>query len=144
MLFWQFSDVTKYIRVYGKMPDRYYDLLLFSNPGNKVLILVTSRGQICPIVFNFSKTLSLLLQKERYTKIFVENFPIDPDKNGNVRKLLNNILIYGCSPMQGNISNFYPFHVHVFFLSKTVSKNLSTLVNRAPHNKCFKKSILCL
>ena len=55
---------------------------------------------------------------------------------GNVGKLLNNILIYGCSPIQGNISNFTPFMC--MFMSKIVSKNLSTLVNRAPLNKCKK------
>ena len=62
--------------------------------------------------------------------MLVQHFPINPDTN--VEKLLNNILPYGCSQIKGNISIFY----------KTVSKNLSTLVNRAPINKC-KKKVFC-
>ena len=68
--------------------------------------------------------------------MLVQHFPINPDTYGNVGKSLNNILIYGCSPIQGNIFNFTPFMF--MFLSKTVSNNLS-LVNRAPLNKCKKK-----
>ena len=48
MLFWQFSHIIIYIRVHGKMPDQQFKVWLFSNPGEKVLILVESRGQICP------------------------------------------------------------------------------------------------
>ena len=56
-----------------------------------------------------------------------------------LEKKLNNILIYGCSPIQGKISNFTLFMC--MFLSKTVSKNLSKLVNRAPINKCKKEEV---
>ena len=35
----------------------------------------------------------------------VQHFPINPDTYANVGKLLNNTLIYGCSPIQGDISN---------------------------------------
>ena len=73
--FWQFSDITKYIRVYGKMPGQYYNVLLFSNPGDKVLILVTSRGRIGPIVFKFLKTLSPLLKKSDTLKCWFNIFP---------------------------------------------------------------------
>ena len=47
MLVWQFSNIIIYIRVPGKMPDQHFKVSLFSNPGEKVLILVKSRGQIC-------------------------------------------------------------------------------------------------
>ena len=46
MLVWQFSNINIYIRVHGKMPDQHFKVLLFSNPGEKVLIIVKSRGQI--------------------------------------------------------------------------------------------------
>ena len=73
--------------------------------------------------FQFFKDFVPIIKEERYTEMLVQHFPINPDTHGNIVKLLNNILNYGCSPIQGNISNFYPFHAHVFFLSKTVSKN---------------------
>ena len=77
--------------------------------------------------------------------MLVQHFPINPDTHGNVGKLFNNILNYGCSPIQGNISNFYPSHAYVFFLlSKTVCKNLSTLVNTAPLNICKKRKVFCI
>ena len=38
------------IRVVGKMPKKHFNALSFSNPGDNVMILVESRGQICPIV----------------------------------------------------------------------------------------------
>ena len=50
MLVWQFSNIIMYIRVHEKMPDQNFKVLLFSNPGEKVLILVKSRGQICPLL----------------------------------------------------------------------------------------------
>ena len=55
-----------------------------------------------------------IIEEEQYTEMLVQHFPINPDTYGNVRKLVNNILVYGYSPIQGNISNCYPFHVHVF------------------------------
>ena len=47
-----FSYVTPYIRVFGKMPEQHYNVPLFSNPGDMVLILVESRGLISPVVFH--------------------------------------------------------------------------------------------
>jgi hypothetical protein len=99
MLFWQFSDITKYIRVYGKMLDQYYNVLLFSNPGDKVLILVTSRGQIYPIVFNFLKTLSPLLKKSDTLKCWFNIFPSTLIYVVMLGKKFDTILIYGCSPI---------------------------------------------
>ena len=75
--------------------------------------MFTSRGQVYPIVFHFWDLVPMI-EQQRYTEMLVQHFPINPDTYGNVGKLLNNILIYGCSPIQGNISNCYPFHVHVF------------------------------
>ena len=44
------------------MLDQSFNALVLSNPGEKVLILVESPGQICPIVFHLFKTLSLGLE----------------------------------------------------------------------------------
>ena len=51
-------NIKAYIRVVGKMPKQHFNAILFSNPGDKVLILVESRGQICPIVFTLLRILS--------------------------------------------------------------------------------------
>ena len=51
MLFRQFSNLTTYVSVFGKLLYQHFNLSLFSNPGVKVLILVESMVQICPLVF---------------------------------------------------------------------------------------------
>ena len=48
MLFWQFSNKIIYVKIVGKIPDHHLNVWLFSNPGDKVQILVESTGQICP------------------------------------------------------------------------------------------------
>ena len=57
-LFWQFSNITKYVKSVGKIPDQHLSVWLFSNPGDKVQILVESTGQICPVVLHLFLTLS--------------------------------------------------------------------------------------
>ena len=37
MFFWQFSNINLYVKIVGKMPDQHLIVLLFSNPGDKVL-----------------------------------------------------------------------------------------------------------
>ena len=73
------------------MLDQYYNVLLFCNPWDKVLILVTSRGQICLIVFHFFKDFVPIIEEEGYTGLFVQHFLINPDTFGNGGKSLNNI-----------------------------------------------------
>ena len=75
MLFLQFSNITIYIRVHGKMPQQHFKLLLFSNPGYNFLVLVESRGQICPVVSHLFKTLSLGLEKNNTLKCWSSIFP---------------------------------------------------------------------
>ena len=53
MLLQQFSNINAYIRVVGKMPKQHFNALFFSNPGDKVLILVERKRHICPIVLTF-------------------------------------------------------------------------------------------
>jgi hypothetical protein len=49
MLFWQFSNIIIYVKIVGEIPDQYLGVWLFSNPGDKVQILVESTGQIFPV-----------------------------------------------------------------------------------------------
>ena len=58
MLFWQFSNVIICVKIVGKIPDQHLSVWLFSNPGDKVQILVKSMGQICPVVLHLFWTLS--------------------------------------------------------------------------------------
>ena len=53
MLFWQFSNRIIYVKIVGKIPDQHLSVWSFSNPGDKVQILVQSTGQICPVVLLF-------------------------------------------------------------------------------------------
>ena len=87
-------------------------------------------------------------EHQRYTKMLVQNFSIDPDMYGNIRKMLkttfkfmvalqskghlSNSCLKLMKPWSQNGSN--PFN----FLCKFVSKNLSTLVRKAPLNECTK------
>ena len=53
MFLQKYSNINACISVVGKMPKQHFIALFFSNPGDKFLIVVESRGQICPIVFTF-------------------------------------------------------------------------------------------
>ena len=44
MLFWQFSNTIIDVQIVGKIPDHYLNVWLFSNPRDKVQILVESKG----------------------------------------------------------------------------------------------------
>ena len=48
--FKEFSRDNKYVRVPGKLPETHSKDLMFSNPGDKVLKCVKTRGQICPVI----------------------------------------------------------------------------------------------
>ena len=85
--FWIFSNIFIYIRVYGKIPHQHFKGLLFSNPGDKVLILDESRGQICPKVVHLFMTLSPGLKKNNSLKCWSNIFPWSPDIHGHVGKI---------------------------------------------------------
>ena len=46
----EFSRNDKYVRVPGKLSETHSKVLMFSNPGDKVLKSVKTRGQICPVI----------------------------------------------------------------------------------------------
>ena len=74
ILFSQFSNIPTYIRVLEKLSDQHFNLLFFSNPRDKVMILVESRGKICPVVFLLLRTLSPGLKINITLKCWSNNF----------------------------------------------------------------------
>ena len=48
--FQEFSRNDKYVRVPGKLSETHSKVPMFSNPGDKVLKCVKTRGQICPVI----------------------------------------------------------------------------------------------
>ena len=48
--FQEFSRNDKYVRVPGKLSEIHSKVPMFSNPGDKVLKCVKTRGQICPVI----------------------------------------------------------------------------------------------
>ena len=74
MLIWQFSNLITYFRVVGKLLDWYFNVLLFSNAREKVLILVETRGKICLIVLLLYRTFSPGLTNNHTLKFWSDNF----------------------------------------------------------------------
>ena len=75
MLFQKNSYLTTYVKVVRKVLDQHFNKLLFSNPGEKFLILVESRGQICPVFFLLFRTFSHGLENNDTEKVWSDNFP---------------------------------------------------------------------
>ena len=78
---------------------------LFSNPGDKVQILVKSMGQICPIVLYLFWTLSPRFENNHTLKCWSGIFPTILTYMIMLENCQNNISVYGCSPIQG--TKFY-------------------------------------
>ena len=97
MLVWQFSNIITYIRNVGKLQDQHFSVSLFSNPGGNILILVESRGQICPVVFHFFLDLSSWIGEQQYTKVLLWQFSSIPVIYDYVGKMLEqhfNVLLF--------------------------------------------------
>ena len=45
------SRNNAYVSIHGKLSEKYLNVLLFSNPGDKVIILVKTMGQLCHLFF---------------------------------------------------------------------------------------------
>jgi hypothetical protein len=106
MLFRQFSNLTIYVKVVGKLLDQPFDVLLFSNTREKFLILVESRGQICPIVFLLFRTISPGLENNDTLICRSDNFTTTLTFVVKLENCQNNISMYNCSPIQSEGSNF--------------------------------------
>ena len=96
-----------YVRVVGKLADQQFNVSLFSNTGEKVLILFESRGQICPIVFLLFKTYSPGLENNDTLQCWSHNFPTTLKYVVRSETCLNNISIYGGSPIKGKDYNAF-------------------------------------
>ena len=92
-------------RVYGKLLGPFFKLLLFSNPGDKVLILVESREQICPIVVHLFRTFSPGLEKNNTLKCWSGIFPLTLYYMVMLENCRNTISVHSFSPIQG--TNFF-------------------------------------
>ena len=105
MLFRQFSNIIIYVKIFGKIPDQHLNVWLFSNPGDKVQILVESTGQICPVVLHLFWTLSPGFENNQTFKCWSGIFPTILTYMIMLENSQNNISVYGCSPIQG--TTFY-------------------------------------
>ena len=105
IFFWQFSNIIIYVKIVGKIRDQHLSVWLFSNPGDKVQILVESMGQICPIVLHLFWTLSPGFANNHTFKFWSCIFPTILTNMTMFENCQNNISVYGCSPIQG--TKFY-------------------------------------
>ena len=101
MLFWQFSNIFIYVKIVGKIPYQHLSVWLFSNPGDKVQILVEITGQICPVVLHLFWTLSPGFENDHTFKCWSSIFPTILTYMNMLENCQNNISVYGCSPIQG-------------------------------------------
>ena len=104
-MFCQFSNIIIYVNIVGKIPDQHLSVWLFSNPGDKVQILVESTGQICPVVLHLFWTLSPIFENNHTFKCWSGIFPTILTYMIMLENCQNNISVYGCSPIQG--TTFY-------------------------------------
>ena len=101
ILFWQFFNINIYVQVVGKIPDQHLSVWLFSNPGDKVHILVESMGQICPVVLHIFCTLSPGFENHYKFKCWSGIFPRILTYIIMLENCQNKISLFGCSPIQG-------------------------------------------
>ena len=69
-----------------KFQKQHFKSLFFSNPGDKVMILVKSRGYICPILFTLFRILTPGLENTNTLKCLKLNFSNYLDMNICVEK----------------------------------------------------------
>ena len=88
-----------------KLPDQNLNVWFFSNPGDKVNILVKSTGQICPIVLPLFWTFSPVFVINHTFKRWSGIFPTIWTYMNMLENCLNKHSVYGCSLIQG--TKFY-------------------------------------
>ena len=101
LLFRKFSNITLYVSCVAKMSKLLFTKLLFSNPGDKVLILVESTGQIYPINFLHFRTLYPVLENNDLVKSSFENFATQLTYSVMLENYWNYNPMYRFSPIQG-------------------------------------------
>ena len=70
----QFSRNNKFGSIPGKLLVLHFDVLFFSNPGEKVLKSIISTGRICPIVFLLFMTFSPGVESNNTLKCYFNSF----------------------------------------------------------------------
>ena len=79
MLFLQFSNITVYVRVVGKMKDHHFNLSLFSNRGDMVQKRWKTTGQNLSPTFNKNQDLVPWIEGQRCIEMLVRYFSTNPD-----------------------------------------------------------------
>ena len=82
------------------MQDQHFNVRLFSNPGDKVLILIEIRGQNFPIVFLLVWTFSPRLEKNNAMKCSSCIFPTTPIYVVMSENFQSSICMHGFAPIQ--------------------------------------------
>ena len=85
----------------SRLLEKHLIVWLFSNPGDNVQILVESAGQIWPVDLYPFWTLSPGFENNRTFKCWSGIFPNILTYMIMLENCLNNISMYGCSPIQG-------------------------------------------
>ena len=94
-----------YTKVVGKIMEQNFNVLMFSNPGEKILFLVERRGLMCTIVFHLLRTLSPGLENNYTLKCWSKFFPTTLIDIVMFEKCRNNSLVYGI--LQSRVHKFY-------------------------------------
>ena len=139
MLFRQFSNITIYVRVVGKMHNQHFIVLLFSNPGDKVQKRWKIIGQMCPLLSKRIMTLSPGFKNNDALKYWSGIFPTTQTYVAMLENCQNNISMYDCSPIQGQDYNLwwnpmkpgYKYN-HMFSLFCAIYYSLFQLSNLHP------------
>ena len=109
MLFRQFSNLTTYVREVGKLSDQQFNASLVSNPGEKIMIIIEGREQICPVVLVFFKNILPWIGEQWYIKMYFQQF----SRNSDI----------GVIP--GKLSEF---HLHAWLFSNPRGKVLINVI----------------
>ena len=99
MLFPQLSSDTTYVSIPGKLPELYFIVWLFSNPGDNALKGTKLTGQICLELQTRIRTLSPGLENNCSLKCIYNNFPGTLTNVLILENCWDNISMQLCSPI---------------------------------------------
>ena len=89
------------VNIVGKIPDQHLYVWLLSNPGDKAHKRWKTTGQICPVLITRIWTLSPGLKSKHTIKCWFGIFLTIFTYMIMLENCRNNILVYGCSSIQG-------------------------------------------
>ena len=87
----------------GKLSELHFDVLLFSDCGEKVQTPWQTKGQICPIVFSTFYDFSPRLENKDTVQISSDSFPRLVTYILCVENCRNYILMHSCLPSAGRL-----------------------------------------